>query len=267
MFKTDWICILTAGNTIDGREIKPQTLDEIAETYNPDVYNARINIEHQYYGPKLGSVLAVKAEESQEGGGKKLFAKLKPNDYFLYLIQQGQKLHTSAEIINNFAQTGKAYLSGLAVTDSPASLGTTEMKLSSGEKFQSYSTSEIIPVEKPSLFKKMFTDQKEDTMTEKAALECLTQIQAAQTTLNESIVTLSANIERIEQLGTTTSKEESATEEAGSYKEISEELTSLKAQLSETNKTVNNLTERLSQQTDEPKRPEATGETESEVVL
>jgi hypothetical protein len=36
----------------------------------------------------------------------------------------GQKLYTSIEISPNFAGTNKAYLVGLAVTDSPASLGT-----------------------------------------------------------------------------------------------------------------------------------------------
>lgn len=35
-----------------------------------------------------------------------------------------QKVYTSMEIQPNFANTGKCYLVGLAVTDDPASLGT-----------------------------------------------------------------------------------------------------------------------------------------------
>jgi hypothetical protein len=36
----------------------------------------------------------------------------------------GQKVYTSMEIQPNFANSGKCYLVGLAVTDDPASLGT-----------------------------------------------------------------------------------------------------------------------------------------------
>ena len=139
MFETSWICILTAGPTVDGRFIAQETVDQCAESYDPKVYNARINIDHNSYGSKVGSVLEVKAE------GPKLMAKLKPNDFLLYLIQQGQYLHTSCEIQMDFAKTGKAYLTGLALTDEPASLGTDELHLSSQlpgtEKF---STNEAI---------------------------------------------------------------------------------------------------------------------------
>jgi hypothetical protein len=59
-----------------------------------------------------------------------LEAQLKPNDKLLCLNDQGEKLFTSIEITPNFASSGKAYLSGLAVTDSPASLGTQELYFS-----------------------------------------------------------------------------------------------------------------------------------------
>ena len=38
--------------------------------------------------------------------------------------RKGQKVYTSVEVDPKFADTGKAYLVGLAVTDDPASLGT-----------------------------------------------------------------------------------------------------------------------------------------------
>lgn len=39
-------------------------------------------------------------------------------------------LHTACEYKEEFAGSGKAYLTGLALTDSPASLGTTQIHLS-----------------------------------------------------------------------------------------------------------------------------------------
>lgn len=43
-----------------------------------------------------------------------------------------QKIYTSIEVDPNFAKTGEAYLTGLAVTDSPASLGTEVLKFAAG---------------------------------------------------------------------------------------------------------------------------------------
>jgi hypothetical protein len=59
-----------------------------------------------------------------------LEAQLKPNNKLLWLNDQGEKLFTSIEITPNFANTGKAYLTGLGVTDQPASLGTQELYFS-----------------------------------------------------------------------------------------------------------------------------------------
>ncbi|WP_172562562.1 GPO family capsid scaffolding protein [Vibrio furnissii] len=124
MFKSDPICILTAGETVDGREISQQVVDDMAETYNPRRYSARINVEHEKRGRKGGSVLSL------EKRGAELWAVLKPNSFLLRNVEQGQLLHTSCEIRGNFSGTGKFYLTGLALTDDPASLGTTEMHLS-----------------------------------------------------------------------------------------------------------------------------------------
>lgn len=128
MFHSEPICILSAGKTVDGREISQQVIDDIAETYNPKTYNARINEEHWSWSEKFGSVLSV------EKRADKLFAVLKPNSRLLNTIEKGQLLHTSCEFIENFSDTGKAYLTGLALTDEPASLGTTEIHLSTKEK-------------------------------------------------------------------------------------------------------------------------------------
>lgn len=45
-FKSKWFRIATAGDTTDGREIQENWIQEIAETYNPQTYGARINVEH-----------------------------------------------------------------------------------------------------------------------------------------------------------------------------------------------------------------------------
>ncbi|MEZ8797992.1 GPO family capsid scaffolding protein [Vibrio cyclitrophicus 1F53] len=128
MFQSELICILQAGATIDGRVIEQKIIDEIAETYSPDVYTARINADHYPWSNKYGSVLSVEKKED------KLFAVLKPNSMLLRMAEQGQLLHTSCEFYEKFADTGKAYLTGLALTDEPASLGTTQIQLSANSK-------------------------------------------------------------------------------------------------------------------------------------
>lgn len=128
MFQSEPICILTAGPTVDGRFIEQKVIDDIAELYDPTKYNARINESHWSWGAKFGSVLSVEKRENQ------LFAVLKPNALFLSTIEKGQLLHTSCEIESNFAKSGRSYLTGLALTDEPASLGTTEIHLSAKDK-------------------------------------------------------------------------------------------------------------------------------------
>ncbi|RON20576.1 capsid scaffolding protein [Pseudomonas brassicacearum] len=128
-----WKRVATSGTTADGREILPQELRDIAETYNPAKYTAVIWCEHDRWFGSHGTVFAVRLVEDAEGlepGQVALEAQLKPNDKLLCLNDQGEKLFTSIEITPNFANSGKAYLSGLAVTDSPASLGTQELYFS-----------------------------------------------------------------------------------------------------------------------------------------
>lgn len=126
---TDWKRVATSGKTADGRTIDAQDLRDMADSYDPALYTATIWYEHIRYFGSLGTVAALKAEDV-EGGKVGLFAQLKPNEYLLQQNKDGQKLFTSVEITPDFADTGKAYLSGLAVTDDPASLGTQELHFS-----------------------------------------------------------------------------------------------------------------------------------------
>lgn len=123
--KTDFICIATSGYTVDGRQITTQELHEMAESYDPNHYTANLWLEHRRYF-SCGQVLELKAED-QENGETKLFAVIAPNQELIDLNLAGQKLFTSVEIMPNFRNTGKAYLYGLGVTDSPASVGTTKL--------------------------------------------------------------------------------------------------------------------------------------------
>lgn len=128
-----WKRVAVSGPTVDGREITPQELRDIAETYKPSRYTAVIWAEHERCWGSHGTVFAVRLVEDDpelEEGQVALEAQLKPNDKLLWLNDQGEKLFTSIEIWPNFANTGKAYLTGLAVTDEPASLGTQELYFS-----------------------------------------------------------------------------------------------------------------------------------------
>ena len=137
-YRSKWTRIAVEGATTDGRTIERSWIEDMASTYSPNTYGARINCEHiKGYLPKsdfgaYGDVLALKSEEVEIAGAKKLalLAQLQPNDMLLALNKAGQKIYTSIEVQPKFADSGKAYLVGLAVTDTPASLGTEALSFS-----------------------------------------------------------------------------------------------------------------------------------------
>lgn len=120
----------------DGRVIEGQWLKDIAETFNPKTYGARVNMEHiKGWTPTgdfkaYGDVLAVRVQTDDiEIAGKTekrlaLYAQIDPTSALVAFNRERQKIYTSIEVEPNFSGTGKAYLMGLAVTDTPASLGT-----------------------------------------------------------------------------------------------------------------------------------------------
>jgi hypothetical protein len=126
--KSKFFRVFTEGHTTDGRIVERQWITDIVETYNSAKYGARIWMEHiRGMTPDspfkaYGDVSAVKAEEVD--GKLTLFAQILPTDELIAMNQKKQKIYTSVEIDPDFAKTGKCYLTGLAVTDSPASLGT-----------------------------------------------------------------------------------------------------------------------------------------------
>ncbi|WP_392454404.1 GPO family capsid scaffolding protein [Edwardsiella piscicida] len=131
------------GATTDGREIQREWLVQMAASYNPTVYTALINLEHiRGYSPdgtfkRYGYVTGLVAEEITDGplkGKMALYADINPSPDLVSLIKQWQKQFTSMEVSTKFADTGKAYLVGLAATDDPASLGTEMMTFSASAK-------------------------------------------------------------------------------------------------------------------------------------
>lgn len=132
-----WKRVATSGPTVDGREILPQVLRDIAETYRPSLYTAVIWCEHERQWGSYGTVYAVRLIEDAddlEPGQVALEAQLKPNDKLLHLNDMGEKLFTSIEILPNFQGRGKAYMTGIAVTDEPASVGTQELYFSANRR-------------------------------------------------------------------------------------------------------------------------------------
>jgi len=128
---TDWVTIGTSGATIDGRTISADDLEKMAKNYDPDVYAAVVNIEH-FYG-NLGTVRELRTAPGVRGETA-LQARIRPNRYFLEQNSADLRLFSSMEITRNFAKTGAPYLTGVATTDTPASLGTTELHFSRSDE-------------------------------------------------------------------------------------------------------------------------------------
>ena len=132
------------GDTCDGRVISASDIQEMADSFDPRVYGARINLEHITSvlpdSPfcRYGDVTELKAEkiadDSVLNGKLALFARITPLDNLVEMVGKGQKVYTSMEIRPNFSNSGKCYLIGLAVTDDPASLGTEYLEFCSRAK-------------------------------------------------------------------------------------------------------------------------------------
>ena len=200
-----WFKVATAGSTVDGREIKTEWLEDMAETYSMDEYTASIFEDHISWFGNYGQVTAVKAEKDDKGR-LCLFTKVKPNARLLKKNKDGQKLFTSIQVTENFAGTEKAYLTHLAITDTPASIGTERLEFSvGGETKKLFAQGESINLEfdqltddeleaearkRPGLLSRLFSKhspEQENDMS-KADLE---KLQKQFTQLSEQVAALS----------------------------------------------------------------------------
>lgn len=135
---TKYFRIGTEGATTDGRNIERAWLVQMARNYSPATYGARINLEHIHgvdpasLFKSYGDVVALRTDEIEINGAKKLtlLAQIDPTPELIALTKARQKIYTSMEVAPKFADSGEAYLVGLAVTDNPASLGTEMLQFS-----------------------------------------------------------------------------------------------------------------------------------------
>jgi len=137
-FASKWFRVATAGATVDGRVISADHLRQMAKNFNPATYGARVWVEHlrglypDSMFSAVGDVIGLKAED--QDGKTRLFAQIEPTERLIQMNKARQKIYTSIEIEPKFADTGEAYMVGLAVTDSPASLGTEALAFTVGSK-------------------------------------------------------------------------------------------------------------------------------------
>ncbi|WP_447529796.1 GPO family capsid scaffolding protein [Vreelandella sp. TE19] len=121
--------VATEGATTDERKIQRDWITQMAANYDPKKYGARVWMEHirgltaDSAFNALGDVMSVEAREVEDGK-LALFAEIDPTDELKAMNKRRQKIYSSIEVNPSFGDTGEAYLEGLAVTDSPASLGT-----------------------------------------------------------------------------------------------------------------------------------------------
>lgn len=142
MAKTDFFRIAVEGETAtDGRTITREMILESVGNFSVDT-PVRINMEHIRgfsADPPFcayGDVLAVKAEnytvkiDGKDEQRLAMYGQIDPTPALVKLNKDRQKVYSSCEFQPNFGGTGKYGLVGLAVTDSPASLGVERLKFS-----------------------------------------------------------------------------------------------------------------------------------------
>lgn len=197
--------VARSGPTIDGREITPEQIDQMAASYDPEKYGARIWIEHYRSllpdGPfkAMGDVVSVSAEA--DGDARVLLAEIDATPDLIKLAADRQKVFWSIEIATDFAKSGGPYMVGLSVTDSPASLGTDMLTFAvqsdkAPEEIKSHLFSEALeaalPEAEPEKGASVFTRVKELLAgKDKAADARFSQVEASTLAIAEEVSALS----------------------------------------------------------------------------
>ncbi|EOA3152202.1 GPO family capsid scaffolding protein, partial [Escherichia coli] len=135
--------VAVSGTTIDGREISGQMLRQAAENYDPEVWGSRVNVEHMLSRmpssefSAVGDVISLSTEEITEGklaGRTALYAEIEPTHRMTEMLRDGKKIYSSIELEPNIDAIGGPYVTGLAMTDTPASLGTERLKFAAQQR-------------------------------------------------------------------------------------------------------------------------------------
>ena len=259
--RTKPLSIAAVGMTVDGREITEQDVADIVETYNPRKYGARINLDHEFnwsgWAAKnlhnvdipgmLGDVESVEAYKNEEGIVC-LYAVLAPNQSFVTLNKAEQAVYFSIEISRDFMGSGKTYLTGLAVTDYPASCYTDRIHFSSKSKPDDTDVA-LLKVElgscepidtdpKKPFFKRLFAKEEPDMKPEQLATALK---DALGTPLEEFGQKLDGLTAKLDSFSTTKVEDEETQPEDGESTEVDE----LKEELSSTKKLLTELTDKF----------------------
>lgn len=138
--KTKQFLLATAGSTVDGRNIDEAMIEQMANSYDPKTYGARLNIEHvRGVSPEkpfraYGDVLELSVGDvdvnfnGKTEKRKGLYGVFDVTEDAKAINEQGQKVYPSIEIEPNFGGKGFAYLMGCALTDSPAAIATERLQ-------------------------------------------------------------------------------------------------------------------------------------------
>lgn len=238
--------VATEGTTADGRKISAEHLQQMAKNYDPAKYGARIWLEHiRGLMPDgafnaLGDVTALKTEKNHEGKTI-LLAAIEPTAELVKINQQKQKVYSSVEIDPNFADSGEAYLVGLAVTDSPASLGTSRLMFTAAQK------------EATHLFSTYFETNLADQADEKPSI--LERVKAMFSKSEDADKSLAARLDTAE-----AAIETVATQFADSEKTLTADLAALKKDFADLKKQLDNTPQPANEQSQfSAPRPTATG--------
>lgn len=259
-YKSKWFRIAVAGDTTDGREIQADWIIQMAKNYDPKVYGARINIEHirgvmpdSIFG-SYGDVIALKTEKVTINGEEKdaLFAQIEPTQSLIELNKKRQKVYSSIEIDDNFAKTGEAYLIGMAVTDSPASLGTEMLQFAANAKENPLAGKKQRPENLFTAAQEVALEFEEETEPQSYSAGLLQKVkQIFSKQEKKSAESFTEQEQAIVEIATETSKQGAAvTQLEAGYKVQGEELEQLKTEFNE-------LKSKLDQEPDHEQRPKS----------
>ena len=259
-YKSKWFRIAVEGATTDGRKILREWISQMAQNYNRDVYGARVNLEHiKGYSPdspfkRYGDVLGLKAEEIKTGplaGRLALLAQIEPTDELIQLNKTRQKVYSSIEVNPEFADTGEAYLVGLAVTDDPASLGTEFLEFSATANINPLSSRKLSPNNLFTAAEETLIEFEDDIVADKSfssILERITNLFKNKSAVDSAKFNQLAEI--IEQFASST---------VNRVTQLENQVNLLKTEFTSVKKQNDELIELLSETPDSPYRPVSSG--------
>lgn len=120
--------VASSGATIDGRQIKGEWLKQAAKNYDPSEYAARINVDHQKWTGAFGDIHGFEVKE--QDGRVDLYADIELNERGRWVNEAGQKMFASIELHDSVPNMSGMYITGMAMTDQPASMRTERLQFS-----------------------------------------------------------------------------------------------------------------------------------------